>query len=83
MKFSGDWIESGGALERTVELPSFRDAVALVNRVADLAEAENHHPDIAISYRRVTLRWTTHSAGGITDRDRALAAKTDELLGRA
>ena len=80
MKFSGDWIASAGALERTVELPSFRQAIALVNRVADLAEAENHHPDIAISYRKVTLRWTTHSAGGITARDEELAAKTDELI---
>jgi 4a-hydroxytetrahydrobiopterin dehydratase len=80
MKFSGDWIASAGALERTVELPSFREAIALVNRVADLAEAENHHPDIAISYRKVTFRWTTHSAGGITPRDEELAAKTDELI---
>jgi 4a-hydroxytetrahydrobiopterin dehydratase len=80
MKFSGDWIASAGALERTVELPSFRQAIALVNRVADLAEAENHHPDIDIRYRRVRVRWSTHSAGGVTDRDRALAARTDELV---
>jgi 4a-hydroxytetrahydrobiopterin dehydratase len=80
MKFSDNWIASTGALERTVELPSFQEAIALVNRVADLAEAENHHPDIAISYRKVTFRWTTHSAGGITPRDEELAAKTDELI---
>jgi 4a-hydroxytetrahydrobiopterin dehydratase len=80
MQVLGDWIEREGALERTVELPSFRDAVALVNRVADLAEAENHHPDISVSYRTVTLRWTTHSAGGITERDRELAGRTDELI---
>jgi 4a-hydroxytetrahydrobiopterin dehydratase len=83
MSFSADWIDSGGALERTVELPSFRQAVALVNLVAELAEAENHHPDIAISYRKVTFRWTTHSAGGITERDRTLAAMTDELIDAA
>jgi len=58
----------------------FRDAIGFVDRLADLAESESHHPDIAISYRRVTIRWTTHSAGGITDRDRELAARTDELL---
>jgi 4a-hydroxytetrahydrobiopterin dehydratase len=81
MGFLANWIDTGDALERTVKLPSFRDAIALVNRVADLAEAENHHPEIVVSYRTVTLRWTTHSAGGITERDRALAAKTDELLG--
>ena len=75
-----DWREVEGALERTYELGSFEEAVAFVNRVAILAEAETHHPDIAISYRRVTIRWTTHSAGGITDRDRELAARTYELL---
>jgi 4a-hydroxytetrahydrobiopterin dehydratase len=67
------------ALERTFELPSFAEAIAFVNRLAELAERENHHPDIAISYRKVTVRWTTHSAGGITDRDRALATETDTL----
>ena len=54
-------------------------ALAFVNRLADVAEAANHHPAIAISYKRVTVRWTTHSEGGITDRDRELAARTDEL----
>ena len=44
-----------------------------MNRVGELAEAENHHPDIAIHYNRVTLRWWTHTAGGVTDRDRELA----------
>jgi 4a-hydroxytetrahydrobiopterin dehydratase len=74
-----DWQEIDGALERTYELASFAGAIAFVNRVAELAEAENHHPDIAIAYRKVTLRWTTHSAGGITDRDRELARLSDEL----
>jgi 4a-hydroxytetrahydrobiopterin dehydratase len=74
------WVERDGALERTVDFAEFRDAIGFVDRLADLAESENHHPDIAISYRRVTIRWTTHSAGGITDRDRELAARTDQLL---
>ena len=73
------WQEVDGALERTFELPRFVDAIAFVNRVADLAEARNHHPDLAISYRRVTVRWWTHTAGGITDRDRELAAATSDL----
>jgi len=73
------WDEVDGALQRQFELPSFAEAIAFVNRVAELAEAENHHPDIAISYKRVTLRWTTHSAGGITKRDRELAARSAEL----
>lgn len=73
------WTEVNDALERTFELPSFLDALAFVNRVGELAEAENHHPDIAISYRTVTLRWWTHTAGGVTDRDRDLAEKTNAV----
>jgi 4a-hydroxytetrahydrobiopterin dehydratase len=75
------WSEVDGALEREFDLPDFRAAIAFVNRVAELAESENHHPDIRISYKRVTLRWWTHTAGGITDRDRELAARSGELAG--
>jgi len=74
-----DWSEVDGALERTFQFENFVAALAFVNRVGDLAEAENHHPDIAIHYNRVTLRWWTHTAGGITDRDRDLAEKTGAL----
>jgi 4a-hydroxytetrahydrobiopterin dehydratase len=74
-----DWQEVDGALQRTFELDTFPAALDFVNRVGALAEEEDHHPDIAISYREVTLRWWTHTAGGITDRDRELAAKTDQL----
>jgi 4a-hydroxytetrahydrobiopterin dehydratase len=73
------WDEVDGALERTFELDSFLDALDFVNRLGALAEAEDHHPDITISYRKVTVRWWTHTANGITDRDRDLAAKTNEL----
>jgi 4a-hydroxytetrahydrobiopterin dehydratase len=73
------WQEIEGALERTFELPSFPEAIAFVNRVAELAEREDHHPDVTISYKKVTLRWTTHSEGGITERDRELAARSAEL----
>ena len=73
------WSEVDGALERTFKLENFVDALAFVNRVGELAEAENHHPDIAIHYNRVTLRWWTHTAGGITERDRDLAEKTSGL----
>ena len=79
MSIPDGWQERDEALEREFELPSFPEAIAFVNRVAELAESENHHPDIAISYRRVTLRWTTHSAGGITDRDRELAERSSKL----
>ena len=74
-----EWAEVDGALERTWQFASFPDAIAFVNRVAELAEAEDHHPDIAVSYRDVTLRWRTHSADDITDRDRQMAARSAEL----
>ena len=61
---------------RAFELESFPAAIAFVSCVAELAERENHHPDIDIRYRRVTLRWSTHSTGGITDRDREMASRT-------
>jgi 4a-hydroxytetrahydrobiopterin dehydratase len=73
------WSEVDGGLEREFAFDSFAEAIAFVGRVAEAAEAADHHPDIAIHYKRVTLRWTTHSAGGITERDRQLAARSDEL----
>jgi len=73
------WSEVEGALERTFEFDDFVGSLAFVNKVGELAEAEDHHPDIRIDYKRVTLRWWTHTAGGITDRDVALAEKTNEL----
>ena len=75
------WEEVDGALERTFELESFPAALAFVNRVGELAESRDHHPDIGIHYKRVTLRWWTHTAGGITDRDRELAEATSRLAG--
>ncbi len=75
------WADVDGALQQTFELASFAEAIAFVNRLAELAEAENHHPDVNISYRTVVVRWTTHSEGGITDRDRALAARSAALAG--
>jgi 4a-hydroxytetrahydrobiopterin dehydratase len=69
------WSEVDGALEREFRFDGFPEAIAFVNRVAELAEEANHHPDIAIHYKTVVLRWSTHSAGGITDKDSELAAK--------
>jgi len=75
------WEVVDGALERTFEFPSFPDAIAFVNRVAEAAEEANHHPDIEIHYRQVKLRWWTHSAQAITDRDRELAERSGSLAG--
>jgi 4a-hydroxytetrahydrobiopterin dehydratase len=73
------WDEVDDALERTFQLANFAEALAFVNRVGELAESEDHHPDIAIHYNKVTLRWWTHTAGGVTDRDRELAARSSAL----
>src|SRR5919204_6021485 len=75
----GDWTEQEDALTREFELPSFPAAISFVDRLAELAESENHHPDIDIRYRRVTVRWTTHSEGGITEKDREMAERTSAL----
>jgi 4a-hydroxytetrahydrobiopterin dehydratase len=75
-----DWRREGDAIRRTLDLPDFAAAMALVNRVADLAEAQDHHPEIVVSWKRVTLGLSTHSAGGITRRDIDLAAAIDALV---
>jgi 4a-hydroxytetrahydrobiopterin dehydratase len=73
------WAEVDGALEREFTFEDFDEAMVFVNRVAELAEEADHHPDIDIRWNRVTLRWSTHSAGGITDRDRELAVQSAAL----
>ena len=73
------WEERDDALVREFELPSFPAAIEFVDRLAELAESESHHPDIDIRYRRVTVRWTTHSEGGITEKDRQMAERTSPL----
>ena len=73
------WEEQDDALVRVFEFDSFPRAIAFVERLADAAESANHHPDIDIRYRKVTVRWTTHSAGGITVKDREMAELTSAL----
>jgi 4a-hydroxytetrahydrobiopterin dehydratase len=73
------WLERDGALEREFEFDGFREAIAFVNRIAELAEAQDHHPEILIAYRRVRLRWRSHSADAVTERDRELAASSTAL----
>lgn len=73
------WACRDGALERTFTFPSFPDAVAFVTRLAFEAEAADHHPDLHISFRRVTVRWSTHSAGGVTRKDFSGARQSDTI----
>lgn len=73
------WAEVDGALQRELRFRDFREALLFVNRLAEAAEEANHHPDLAISWNRVTVRWWTHAEDAITERDVELAARTDEL----
>ena len=71
------WTSLSNAIHRDFTFPGFRSAIAFVNSVADLAEAAGHHPDIEIHYNRVHLSLSTHDAGGVTEKDVALAAEID------
>jgi 4a-hydroxytetrahydrobiopterin dehydratase len=75
-----EWREEGQALVRDFEFSNFAAAMAFVNRVADVAEEANHHPDILVhGWNKVRLTVSTHSEGRITDADHALAGRIDEL----
>ena len=72
-----EWQREGDEIVRVFELESFPVAIEFVERVAELAEAANHHPDIDIRYRKVRIALTSHDAGGLTDKDLALAEQID------
>ncbi len=71
------WSLNGDSLQRTFRFDDFVGSMAFVEKVADLSEEMNHHPDIMIRYNKVTLTLSTHDAGGITENDFTLARKTD------
>jgi 4a-hydroxytetrahydrobiopterin dehydratase len=73
------WTVSDGQLTRTVTRKDFRDALLFVNAVGFLAERANHHPDIQIAWNAVTFNLVSHSAGGLTDKDFALAREISGL----
>lgn len=71
------WKLDDDEIEKEYRFADFKQAMAFVNRVAELAERANHHPDIEIKYNRVELSLSTHSEGGLTDKDFALAEQID------
>jgi len=75
------WARVGDEIVRDYELASFRAVIDAVARIADLAEAANHHPDLDVRYRRLRVALTTHDQGGITGKDLALAAEVDAAVG--
>jgi 4a-hydroxytetrahydrobiopterin dehydratase len=73
------WSHVGITIQRIYEFPDFKQAMVFVNKMADAAEAANHHPDIDIRYNKVTVALTSHDSGGVTDRDVMMAKKISEL----
>ncbi len=78
MEQVADWSQNGEAIQRTYRFDNFVEAMNFVQRIADLAEQLQHHPDILIRYNKVTLTLTTHDAGGLTDRDFEFADAANE-----
>ena len=74
------WERAEGLLRRKVKFPTFLAGIDAVGRVAERAEAADHHPDIDIRWRTVTFMLVTHSAGGITENDLAMARQINEVI---
>jgi 4a-hydroxytetrahydrobiopterin dehydratase len=74
-----NWTLQGNQIERVMKFENFVDAMIFVNKVAEIAEEEEHHPDIQIIYNRVTLALTTHDSGGLTQKDFQMARRIDSL----
>lgn len=74
------WVLQDGQIRRRFEFKDFADSLAFVNRVAERAEAADHHPDITINWNKVTLDLVTHSAGGLTEKDFRLAGEINGLV---
>jgi 4a-hydroxytetrahydrobiopterin dehydratase len=73
------WSLEGGELTREFRFASYLDGAAFVLRLAEKAEAMNHHPDLHLGWRKVRMRVSTHSAGGLTELDFSLAREADRL----
>ncbi|MCY4623768.1 MAG: 4a-hydroxytetrahydrobiopterin dehydratase [Chloroflexi bacterium] len=74
-----DWQRDGDAIAKTYTFGAYMDGIAFVNGAAEAAEAADHHPDMAVGYKRVTVTLTTHSSGGISRKDLDLAAALEAL----
>ncbi len=80
LKKCPEWDYENKAISRTVEFEEFTEAIDFVNDLAEIAEEAQHHPDITIRHTKVTLKLTTHDAGGVTDLDIELAQRVDNLV---
>jgi len=82
LKTLPNWSRRAQTIFRTFKFKGFLQSIEFVNRVARKAQKANHHPDIDIRFNKVTLRLTTHDAGGITRKDFSLARKCDEVFSK-
>ena len=80
MSMLAGWNAANGRLAKTFAFANFHETIGFVNALAWVANREDHHPDLTVSYNRCTVAWSTHDAGGITENDVVCAAKTDRLL---
>jgi 4a-hydroxytetrahydrobiopterin dehydratase len=80
LKSLPDWERSGNEIVRTVRFPDFMAGIAAINRIAEAAEAADHHPDIDIRYRNVRFVLSTHDEGGLTEKDTRLARQINEMV---
>ena len=76
------WSMEGAAITREFQFKNFCEAMVFVNRVAELAEGQGHHPDILITYKTVRLTLSTHKIGGLSQNDFIIAARIEQLLGK-
>jgi len=74
------WKLNGNCIERTIEFISFKEAISFVNQIAEFADEMDHHPKINIDFRQVKLSLITHSSGGLTGKDFALAQRINKLI---
>ncbi|MFN4148269.1 MAG: 4a-hydroxytetrahydrobiopterin dehydratase [Rhodocyclaceae bacterium] len=74
------WQRNGNAIVKTYRFADYHETMAFVNAVAWIAHRSDHHPDLAVGYDQCRLSFTTHSAGGLTDKDFANAARIDALF---
>ena len=73
------WTDAGGSIQRAYETSGWPVTLMLVNAIGLCAELADHHPDLTVSWGRVVVTWSTHSAGGVTDKDFELARRCDDI----
>jgi 4a-hydroxytetrahydrobiopterin dehydratase len=81
LREASGWKRDGERIVKTLTFEDFREALAFVNRIAEPADAMNHHPDVTIHWNEVTLTLWTHASGGLTHKDFDLAREIDSRTG--